>query len=200
MNERQAVLRRAIDLVLAIYRLTEHLPKDEILARQLRKEGNELVGDLTMENFFKSPKRIEALLNYFEIGRAQMWVKEINWQILDDECRRIKQLISFLPEVGDREGGEKIERVQKKEDIVSHNIRERNIITKKVFHPLGLSLRQSKLLGEIELRKSIKMSDLIPLFKDQASERTLRNDLRFLIKKRLINKAGDRKSSLYFRR
>jgi len=195
MSERLEVLRRAIDLDLAIYRLTEKLSKDEILVSQLRKIGNELVGDLILHNFLEAQKKIEILLVYFEVAAAQKWVKEINWLILEKEYQKLRQTIDYLIQEGERV--QKMVTSRQTDNIVSHNIYKggKKIRDTGIFN---LPERQKKILTLIQSQQGVKMSDLIPLFKTEASERTLRNDLQILLDKNLIIRSGKRKSAIYF--
>lgn len=202
MDESRDILRRALDLALAIYRLTERLPKGEIMILQLRKLGNEVVGDLMMDKFFNAQKKIEILLVYFKISRAQKWVREVNWLILSSEYQKLSQEIIFLAQAGDLEERTEIRKriagVEKTEDLMSHNIEKVKKIKKVSLRVSKLSSRQQKILAELEFRESIKMADLTSLFKNQVSERTLRNDLQALLKRGLINKAGAHKTTVYF--
>ncbi|MBU1102285.1 DeoR family transcriptional regulator [Patescibacteria group bacterium] len=203
MEKSQDILRRALDLTLAIYRLTDKLPKGEVLISQLRKLGNEAVGDLIMDNFSGARKKIDLLLIYFKISQAQNWVSEINWLILKNEYQKLNLKIAGFW-AGERP------KEEKRENIMSHNIG--NIAQYKMSHNVAveqallepvqrrgnLSSRQQKILEEFKNKDLVKMVDLIPLFKKTISERTIRNDLQVLIKNKLINKKGERKSTVYF--
>lgn len=204
MDESRDILRKALDSALAIYRLTERLPKGEIMISQLRKLGNEVVGDLMMDKFFNAQKKIELLLVYFKISRAQKWVREVNWLILSSEYQKLNQEIIFFAQAGDLEERTEIRKriagVEKTEDLMSHNIEKVKKIKKVSLRVSKLSSRQQKILEELKEKESIKMSDLTPLFKNTASERTIRNDLQILLKKGLIDRTGAHKTTLYFLR
>ena len=191
MEKSQDILRRALDLTLAIYRLTDKLPKGEVLISQLRKLGNEAVGDLTMDNLAGAQKKIDLLLIYFKISQAQNWVSEINWLILKNEYQKLNLKIA-----GFRAGERPKE--EKRENIMSHNVATEQTLLEPVQRRDNLSSRQQKILEEFKNKDLVKMVDLIPLFKKTISERTIRNDLHVLIKKQLINKKGKRKSTVYF--
>lgn len=199
MDESRDILRRALNLALAIYRLTERLPRGEIMISQLRKLGNEVVGDLMMDKFFNAQKKIGLLLVYFKISRAQKWVREINWLILEREYRRLSQEIMILSQIGEVERevktGKKVEA-----SVMSHNVAIEQKLPRFASQHSALSSRQKKILEELEKKEFIKMSDLTPLFKNTASERTIRNDLQILLKKSLIDKMGAHKTTVYFLR
>lgn len=203
MEESQDILQRALELALAIYRLTDRLPKNEVMKGQLRKVSNELVGDLMMDNLNQFHKKIKLLLIYFKISKAQNWVRDINWLILENEYQKLDHQVSLREEGGEiktraqiKERGEIYPRT-KKHIIESHKIK----LGEKIHELAGaerLSGRQRKILEELKVKESIKMSDLIPLFKNTASERTIRNDLQFLLKEGFIGKTGTHKTTVYF--
>lgn len=202
MEESQDILQKALDLALAVYRLTNQIPKNEVMIGQLRKLSNELIGDLMMDNFVKYRKKVELLIVYFKISQAQNWVREVNWLILENEYKKLS-LEVILFEKTDQEA-QIINREKKRgflrpeqATIRSHN----TIINDKIAQLASenqLSGRQQKILEEIKIKESIKMSDLIPLFKNIASERTIRNDLQILLKRGLINRTGTHKTTVYF--
>lgn len=191
-------LRRALNLSLAVYRITDRFPRGEVLTGQLRETGNAIAGDLAEGNLEWAAGKIEKMQIFFQIARKQKWVRPINWSVLDFEYNKLKQEVSFgLEENGEQEG-------EKEPNIVSHNARAIKKVPRR--RALGfadeneISRRQSKILAELETRSALKMSDLIPLFKNQASERTLRNELQGLVKRGMIIKTGFKKSAMYKRK
>jgi hypothetical protein len=200
MNENREILIRALNLTLAVYRLTERFPDREFLRWQLRQVSNEIIGDLTFGKIENVNKKIELLLIYFEIGRVQNWVREINWLILENEYRRLAQKIGDIAK-GEQRAQELTKDYDKKNrstDLVSHNIQAQQKKEIELSKNSNLSDRQEKIYYEIKNRGSLKMSDFIPLFKNQASERTIRNDLQILLGQGLISKTGSHRSTKYY--
>ena len=202
MEESQDILQKALDLALAVYRLTNQLPKNEVMIGQLRKLSNELIGDLMMDNFVKYRKRTELLMMYFKISRDQNWVRDVNWQILEKEYQKLNRKIGLLEKAGKETqyiNGNKKESLLRsgQAPIKSHNAVMNDKIA-QLASENQLSSRQHMILGEMKIKDSIKMSDLIPLFKNTASERTIRNDLQILLKRGLIDKTGTHKTTVYF--
>jgi len=202
MKENQEILQRTLNLTLAVYRLTERFPEKESLTWQLRRVSNGIIGDLASDNISDANKKIELLLIYFKIGRAQQWVREINWLILENEYRRLLQEIIGLIQMGERSKKLELKRelgeIQEKPNQMSHNIEKPPDIKTRPTQTGRLSTRQQKIITELKNKGSIKMADLIPLFENQASERTIRNDLQDLLEQRLIGKTGSHKSTTYF--
>jgi DNA-binding HxlR family transcriptional regulator len=54
-------------------------------------------------------------------------------------------------------------------------------------------------MAALNRKEPLKMSDLIPLFKNDISERTLRNELQAMVKNGLIKKSGVNKATTYFK-
>lgn len=206
MSKSHDFSRRALNLSLAIYRVTARFAQGEVLAGQMRESGNQIAGDLAEGNFAAAEKKIERLKIYFAIAKEQNWVKPINWSVLDFEYYKLQQEVIFelksrgLPMMGkaadlrgENEGNE--------EGIVSHNIRRVKKTSPKEISTAteNSNLRQTKILAALDGNSSLKMSDLAPLFKDDVSERTLRNELANMIKSGLLKKSGVNKFTEYSR-
>src|SRR3989344_2874443 len=208
MNSVHELPRRALNLSLAIYRITAKLPVGEMLIGQMRELSSRLASQLSwakvglgstageMENIKKD---ITYLRMYFAIAKEQNWVKPINWSILDFEYYKLEREADFeyrgLTRIGnttDSREDQKEETSEREISFTSHNIREVKMKAKELKNDDDgrLLTRQEKLLKTIQNSGLIKMSGLIPLLKDIASERTIRNDLRELIDRKLIKKDG----------
>ncbi|MDD2753560.1 MAG: hypothetical protein PHT44_03040 [Candidatus Portnoybacteria bacterium] len=189
--------RRALNLSLAIYRITDGFPQREVLSGQLRELGNRIAGDLAQGIFIPIEKNIDRLKIYFEIAKAQNWVKPINWTILDFEYHKLQQEVVFRLKAGERgAAGEP----GKRNNIVSHNIKapERRSSQKPAASAqVNSSGRRSKILAALDKNAPLKISDLSPLFKNDISERTLRNELAGMARAGLIKKSGEKKATEY---
>ena len=201
--ENQELPRRALNLSLAIYRVTAIFPQGEVLVGQLRELGNEIAGDLAEENFADVENKINRLKIYFAVAKAQNWVKPMNWSILDFEYYKLQREVVFGYRESTRIGNlANKHELDESENIMSHNIEARK---KPVFPkaaPLvqaGSNPRQSKILDSLNKKGFLKMSDLIPLFKNNISERTLRNELQAMVASGLIKKRGVNKSTEYYK-
>ncbi len=204
--ENQELSRRALNLSLAIYRVTAKFPQGEVLAGQMRELGNQIAGDLAQGNFADIGKKINRLRIYFQVAKAQNWVKPINWLILDFEYYKLQREVPFELAEGDNRGLTRMENTadkrgeQDENNIMSHNIKiPKKSVGQKLFvlAQARSNLRQSKILTLLDKNGSLKMSDLIPLFKEDSSERTLRNELNNMIKADLIKKNGVNKFTEY---
>ncbi len=205
--------RRALNLSLAVYRVTANFPIGEVLTRQLRLLANQiaaelssanatlgLAGDIALNELTGIDKKINRLLTYFKIASRQNWVRVMNWTVLSFEYIKLKQEISLLSKKEEEEEAMvmvKEEKAAKNISLMSHNIkREAKVIKEPLPKIAGLSERQGVILTKINKRQLVKSADLTPLFKN-VSERTLRNDLRFLLEKKLIRREGFNKTATY---
>jgi len=196
----QELSRRALNLSLAVYRVTASFPIGEVLSYQLRLLANQIVGDIVVDDLTKIEKRINRLVVYFKIASQQNWVRVANWAVLNFEYIKLKQEIDLLTKINTEEAITVEEKVVKNISLASHNIkREAKVIKEPVPKIAGLSDRQSNILTEINKRRSVRNADLVPLFKN-VSDRTLRNDLTFLLEKKLIRKEGINKTAVYLSR
>ncbi len=194
MTESQKVTRRALNLSLAIYRITDKLPAGEFMAGRLRQLSGDVAGDLVVGSFGEAENKINRLLVCFQIAQEQKWIRPLNWWVLGSEYRILKQEI-FLQRL-EQKGRQEIA-AKENPSITSHNIKREKKMAEADLDDQEVSDRQNRILQEIKKKRVLKISYLIPLFKSQASERTLRNDLQFLIKKGLVGKRGDKKSAAY---
>lgn len=206
----QELPRRALDLSLAIYRVTGRFPAGEVLVGQMRELGNKVAAALSAANVELSAtgeterikKYISRLRAYFQIAKAQNWVRPVNWSILDFEYYKLQQEV-FLGSGGRglTRKGDNTDLRGKEQDvgIMSHNIREPEKKPKRPARQASdnLPLRQDRILKVVQNKGLVKMSDLVPLFKNDVSERTLRNELKDMVESGLIKKRGANKSTEY---
>jgi len=188
--------RRALDLSLAVYRITGRFPSGETLVGQLRELGNEIAGDLATGESVNLNKKINRLRTYFKIAQAQSWVARINWQILDLEYYKLEQEV--LLEQKKSEAAEK----EGISSIMSHNVGDKIKPVSRRSVPVSRirgNSRQNKIMAALDKKEPLKMSNLIPLFKNDISERTLRNELQAMVKNGLLRKSGLNKATVYYK-
>jgi len=61
-----------------------------------------------------------------------------------------------------------------------------------------ISKRRKEILAYLQGRGNAKMKDFLAFFQGKITERTLRNDLKFLVKRGLIKKQGGLNKTKYF--
>lgn len=182
---------------LAIYRVTDKLPVGEALVNQLRGIANKIVGYIAEGEFVLARKKIEVILNYFQIARLQNWLKEINWLILIREYRFLTWSLT-MAEKAESSLEMETEIKNKSENIVSHNMENNEIgVSLESSQKERSQWRRNRIIAEIQKKQALKLSDLIPLFSKDVSDRTLRNDLKGLLRQKAIQKRGFNKTAVY---
>lgn len=227
--------KKTFDLCLAVYRLAEVLPEEEVLIRQIKELANEITADVFVmerlgdnlpvnmpasfvERFFDElPFKIirysEKLIGYLEICRAQNWVNPVNFDALIADYRKI------IYQTSSRKS--KLTSQQRKELLkgrtpaayglaLENDLPEKSAMPAREFNIKNkakaqkenfkkeLNPRQKKILDFLRKKKEAKMADLQSVFKNEVTERTLRNDLQCLVAQKIIRTEGEFKTRKYF--
>ncbi|MFH1551384.1 MAG: hypothetical protein ABIC36_00715 [bacterium] len=162
---------RALQLVLAIYRLTNLFPGGEVLICQMRQAANQVLTELVLGRQKQAIVQIKILLNYFQICQAQNWIRNINFVILK------------------REYGVLL-------DKIKQSSREKKIDLVNVSKIKGLTQRQKKIFEYIKKHKLVRMKNLSILF-PKLTSRTISNDLNEMISRKILFHQGRGRSSFY---
>lgn len=163
--------QKALQLSLAIYRLTKLFPGGEVLIGQMRQTANQVLAELISDNPKKAITQINILLYYFQISQVQQWIHQLNFVILSKEYNKL------LNEINQS----KIEDNSKK--VIFSGIK-------------GLSQRQRRIFEYIKGQEVVRMKNLSSLFPNLTS-RTIRNDLNEMIDRKLLFHQGRGRSSFY---
>lgn len=158
-------------------------------------------------------KDVDLLVAFLEIARAQNGekIRSVNFDILIREYQRLRremfsQAAATLQSVRDFQPngvGEAVNQIHEAskierrvsapvKKIYSHKPAGKSTIKK------GLSLRQKKLLDVIKKNHKARMSDFLGIFKNEVTERTLRNDLKGLVGAGVVRTEGEFKTRRYF--
>jgi len=182
-----------------LYRITLLFPKKEPLRYKMRQLSNEVLAnfvDLYQKKDFQegvkiiedSNHKIEILDGFFDVARAQNWVRPSDILDLQKEYNAIKE--GFLNISSDNKKKEEpqvvvhtsvIEKPPKKEEKQKETI---------------LSSRQEKILRILEDKEKAQVNEVKDYFPD-TSKRTLRRDLKELLDNDLIRRKGERNSTFY---
>ena len=190
-----------------LYRITLLFPKKEPLRYKMRQLSNEVLANfvnLSKEKDLQeevriiedSNYRIEVLDGYFDIARAQNWVRPSDILGLQREYGSIKE--GFLSVNGNEEKQERVQViVNTPVDVptpvhvpVPEKPRKEAVKKKEAV----LTSRQEKILRILEERERAQVNDIKDYFPD-ISKRTLRRDLNGLLDYALINRRGERNST-----
>lgn len=114
MSEHE-LIQRAIELCLAVYRVTDRFPANEVLREKLRGISLDLIAGIIYDagntpteksRFLSSEKLVKIIKAYFDIAGRQDWVDPKNFAILSEaykffgeECGGLKQgkIEQFVP-------------------------------------------------------------------------------------------------------
>ena len=162
------MVRKALNLGMAVYRVTRHFPEGEVLIGQLRTVANEIVRELTVENTEQAVSQLKIILNYLQIAQKQQWTKEINFVILRREYQKLYDEVKNRPAAASK-------------------------IKKGCYRPTA---RQKNILSYIKEQESVKLGNLKTLFPG-VSPRTISKDLKKLVEKKMISREGNKKGSFY---
>ena len=162
-----------IKLCLAVYKVTDIFPKQEPLKFLIREKANQILADsISKEKAEKIRKNIEIINSYFEIAEKQDWVDELNFLVLKREYAKIKEGLKSKKVVGNPKD---------LEPVNSQGI---------------LSERCGKILEILRQKEKAQVWELKKIF-PEVTKRTLRRDFEFLLKQRLIDRAGENNNIYY---
>jgi predicted HTH transcriptional regulator len=164
--------KKALELALAIYRVTKLFPEGEVLINQTRKTANQILAEILTQSK-KLNGRIETLIGYLEIAKNQNWIEDINFDILIKEYHNL--LINL-----------------KKEKPREEN---KNSANPAIQEKIILNSRQRKILDKNKDNHKFRINDLIKDF--PINIRTLRRDLDQLVLKGYLKKKGKGRSTFY---
>lgn len=196
-------------LTLALYRVTDCFPKDEILKRQMRKIANELLlsfdaakinsagnessnpaGLLTSFVLTKKGKgdiidKVGKLRMLFLIARQQNWVDFKNFDFLDRYCGEcVEDVMKYYLEKDKK----LLNKIQTGTDTIPVSADAKN--------ETELTNRQKKFLSIISQKREAQFSDFQSFFKDTA-DRTLRRDIQILCSLGIIKRGGKHPGFFY---
>jgi hypothetical protein len=211
--------RKALDLCLAVYRLTKLFPENEIISNQIKELANEITADVLLMGIDNDrvpaniDLRIERMLVYFQIAKEQNWVNPVNYEVLIKDYRWLK---FYLKSHKEKEAEKQFYLPQAvSTTLVERRVQQRPLgfqenFPKNISQPQAraekprtaptkeLNSRQKKILDFLKKKNEAKMADLQGIFKNEVTERTLRNDLRDLSEQKMIKAEGEFKTRKYY--
>ena len=181
-----------------LYRITLLFPKKEPLRYKMRQLSNEVLAnfvDLSKERDLQeevriiedSNHKIEILDGFFDVARAQNWVRPSDILELQKEYSEIRTGFSSI-----NSGNERQEKTQVVAQVPVIEKSHKETKKKEII----LSSRQEKILRILEDKDSAQVNDIKDYFPD-TSKRTLRRDLKELLDTELINRKGERNTTRY---
>ena len=207
---------RALNLTLALYRVTDLLPYEEPLRRDIREKGGEIFAAVVSARHSADPKgdrdsawvATEILLGYLVMARTLGCINPMNFLVLEREYRGLRDALSRIdaPPAG-RTYKKPAPRARgkKNEPAKMAQTQEEKSVPKQVkngeVHPhtnvgAGAGERQKAIIGHLSDNRQAKISDFYETF-DGVSSKTIQRDLQDLVVRNLIKKEGDKRWTTY---
>lgn len=182
-------------LILAIYKVTDRFPQDEILRTRLREQALNILSHAEHaylgddEHFSKFIASVRTLINYCELAEKQNWIDSNNFMILKNAF--FKFLNSF--QIQERKG-----LVAGRREEAKFSIPKRKTPPKvqKQENSINLNQRQESILKHLKqnnMTQVAQLADLLP----SISRRTIRRDLDKLVNAGLVLKQGKTNGTIY---
>ncbi|MDP3710301.1 MAG: DeoR family transcriptional regulator [bacterium] len=165
---------RVLEITLALYRVTDPFPKDEVLKQTLRKQGLKILELVVRQD------DNEEIINNIKIIRYHLRLAKIlrvtnpaNLEVLQREYRRLAE--QFL-----KEAEPTVRVTQHKPATVSDEIND----------------RQKTILEYLKHKKQAQVGDLQNIFKN-ISSKTIQRDLHDLVARNILTRDGDKRWTTY---
>ncbi len=182
-----------IKLTIGVYRVTELFPEKEPLRYKIRDKANDILVDLISTNPDITSHKQEAIRNikildiYFTVAESQNWVNSLNFLFLKKEYNRIKDELLNQISVQDKLDKNKGE-LSFYPKFLQDTTKEKKISE--------LSVRQKKIIEILKTKDKIQVQGLQEFFPG-ISKRTLRRDLRNLLKQKMVKRIGKNNMVFY---
>ena len=184
-------IKRAVELCLAVYRITDKFPENEVLRSKLRGLSIAVIAAMVYKISYPK-KELRVLFLCFDVAAKQGWVDSRNYEILKLEYTRLCEKISanFVQakpgyKIGHREErGDEGQTFDKRGDL--------NRVTRR------LTERQKIIVDFIKSQEdgatALAISNAI-----RKSSRTVLRELKILLKSGFIIRRGKTKGAKFFR-
>lgn len=202
-----------VKLTIALYKVTGKMPEQEPLKIFIRKKALDILADsaillnssiiLSKEEITKAnqniDKDIEILKSCFQVAQQQNWVDELNFVILNAEYQKIKREIEQT-----EKNVEIVKNSEVKEDVISQsepsNVEEEGkgakIEKPQTGSPSQLNDRQKKIIEILKQKQQCQVKDIEGILAN-VTKRTIRRDFAFLHKCGIVQRIGDKNTTLY---
>jgi len=210
---------RVVEITNELYRLTLLFPKKEPLRFQMRELADEILAYFVVcfspDSSPEDPaivknrsNQLEALDSFFEIAKAQNWVKKDDILNLQEEYKKvIQELKESKQQEKQLSFAKAMEAQREKKEIVEQEVLPVQL-TQGLDSPLlpetpGLeqskaevSDRQKRILDILKQKEGVQVWEVKDAFPD-VSKRTLRRDFSKLLKDGLVERKGERNTTFY---
>jgi len=172
-----------IQLTNNLYRLTLLFPKKEPLRYKMRELTDDILAKCLTPGVKQNPvlEDLEILDSFFEVAKAQNWVKSEEILNLQEEYSKLKDELGKLSQVRPVSVASQVRPVEANQgQTLASSMKE----------------RQEKILDFLKENGRAQVGQLKEIF-PEVTKRTLRRDFEFLLKKGKIERIGERNETFY---
>ena len=168
-----------IQLTKNLYHLTLLFPKKEPLRYKMRELADEILAKCSRSNFEQNQilEELEILDGFFEVAKAQNWVRVVELLRVQEEYNRIKAELKKISKRPPEKGQTSAE---------FSEVRPRPVPNR----------RQEKILEFLRENGRAQVWQVKQIF-PEVTKRTLRRDFESLFKKGIIERIGERNNTFY---
>lgn len=172
MDERS---QRAFELAAALYRLAKLCPEGDILVAKIKESALNILADFIKRNIVQAEQEIKVLQGFFKLARLQGWVNIDNFEVLERGYASLTE--------------------SKKTQIIFRPARPK-ASEAGTGSSSGLSQRQQEILDFLSTKQEFRLKEVKEAFL-KVSDKTLRNDLKTLVIRGFLRRAGQGAGSVY---
>lgn len=223
-NISRELTARALNLTLALYRVTDLLPHEEPLRRGIREKGGEIFAAMISARHSADPKSeksdadhawvaTEILLGYLAMARTLGCANPLNFLVLEREYRSLRDAIaqeevSLTDNVPNESKGHIPANPKPKPDVTKEQEKSKPMKVpsawtgtpespaEKAANTGSANERQKAIIGHLSDKGQAKISDFYETF-DGVSSKTIQRDLQDLVARNMIRKEGDKRWTTY---
>lgn len=194
---------RVLHLTLALYRVTNLLPRSEPLQKAMQEKAGEVFSAVISarhgidaeKEAAKAWIATEILLGYLAMARTLGCANPINFLALEREYGALRAALPADDTVSEKKSAARSEEKKENENKPARVLRQQYPIEDR-RGGRDTNDRQRAILGHLAQSGQAKVSDFYEVFGD-ISSKTIQRDLQDLVVKNLIRKEGDKRWTIY---
>lgn len=187
-------LNRAVELSLAVYRITDKFPKEEVLVQKMRRISIDIIENLVYDGHIPANssrlfnledwgKKVRVFFVYLSLAEKQGWVSEINFVALR------KEYVMLYKIVEKEKGNSGVDK-----SAISKKVQASKKI--KEVPANKPTKRQERILRFIKGKANgaaiVEIAELV-----EASNKTVERELKKLISRKLVQKTGQTRGARF---
>ena len=190
MNTEEQVFK----LTIALYKVADSFPKDEVLKQTLQKQGLKILELVVKQEKDNETvlKNIKTIQSYLQVAKSLRVTNPVNLEVLQREYRKLAE--GFLQT-------DKPVAVVTTSSLASKPLEAkldtRNDMRAKPEVISEINDRQKTILEYLKQNKQARVGDLQDIFKN-VSAKTIQRDLHDLVERNILARDGDKRWTTYY--